>query len=72
MLHIRYGLYGVMTMWPPEIRQDLRSGLLAKRRGDLDTSSQYLTRYRTPGLGIFYPTLKHQNQSMETSQINAS
>ncbi|KIM39870.1 hypothetical protein M413DRAFT_186178 [Hebeloma cylindrosporum] len=38
-----YGLYGVMTMWPPEIRQDLRSGLLAKRKGDLDIASQYLT-----------------------------
>ncbi|KAF8963306.1 hypothetical protein BDZ97DRAFT_1732228 [Flammula alnicola] len=39
-----YGLYEMMTMWPLEIRQDLRSGLRAKRKGDLDIASQYLTR----------------------------
>ncbi|KAJ3517933.1 hypothetical protein NLJ89_g181 [Agrocybe chaxingu] len=39
-----YEMYGAMTMWPPEIREDLRSGLLARRKGDFDVASQYLGR----------------------------
>ncbi|PPQ89343.1 hypothetical protein CVT25_003180 [Psilocybe cyanescens] len=39
-----YELYSIMHMWPPEIRADLRSGLLAKRKGDLSIASQYLHR----------------------------
>ncbi|KAF8638205.1 hypothetical protein AX16_010551 [Volvariella volvacea WC 439] len=31
-------------MWPPELRQDLRSGLAAKHKGDLETSARYLYR----------------------------
>jgi len=31
-------------MWPPEIKKDLRSGLLAKRKGDLDLAESYLSR----------------------------
>lgn len=33
-----------MTMWPPELRKDLRKGLLAKRTGDLKAAASYLSR----------------------------
>ncbi|KAF9458967.1 hypothetical protein BDZ94DRAFT_1172522 [Collybia nuda] len=39
-----YDIYGTMTMWPPEIRGDLRGGLAAKYRGDLELCEQYLRR----------------------------
>lgn len=32
-------------MWPKDIRSDLRGGLLAKRKGDLDSAIAYLARY---------------------------
>lgn len=44
----------MMTMWPIAVRQDLRSGLRAKRKGDFEIAIQYMTRYvsyapRRPG-----------------------
>ncbi|KAF9484755.1 hypothetical protein BDN70DRAFT_871998 [Pholiota conissans] len=39
-----YGFYEMMTLWPNEVRQDLRSGLRAKRKGDWDIAIQYLAR----------------------------
>ncbi|KAF8910626.1 hypothetical protein CPB84DRAFT_1764172 [Gymnopilus junonius] len=33
-----------MTMWPHEVRSDLRDGLRAKRKGDVDTAISYLSR----------------------------
>jgi SPX domain protein involved in polyphosphate accumulation len=41
----RYEIYDTLTLWPPEVRSDLRSGLRAKHRGDLDASEQYLQRF---------------------------
>ncbi|KAF9036213.1 hypothetical protein BJ165DRAFT_1533064 [Panaeolus papilionaceus] len=37
-------IYGAMTMWPKEIRKDLRSGLYAQRKGDPTIAAQYLQR----------------------------
>jgi hypothetical protein len=41
----RYEIYDFLTLWPPEVRSDLRSGLRTKHRGDLDASEQYLQRF---------------------------
>ncbi|RXW13771.1 hypothetical protein EST38_g12084 [Candolleomyces aberdarensis] len=37
-------VYGTMTMWPKEVRGDLRSGLREGYRGDGTMSEQYLSR----------------------------
>ncbi|KJA26587.1 hypothetical protein HYPSUDRAFT_279435 [Hypholoma sublateritium FD-334 SS-4] len=34
----------MMTMWPAAVRQDLRNGLRAKRKGDFEIAIQYMTR----------------------------
>ncbi|CAA7266844.1 unnamed protein product [Cyclocybe aegerita] len=41
-----------MTLWPPEVRKDLRSGLLARRKGEFDVASQYLRRAWTKAIAI--------------------
>ncbi len=47
----RYQFYTTFTMWPPEVRADLRAGIKAKHQGDLDLSERYLRRY------VLLPTL---------------
>ncbi|KAF8884866.1 hypothetical protein CPB85DRAFT_1337628 [Mucidula mucida] len=37
-------LYGTLTMWPSEVRQDLRDALKAKEKNDLGLSAQYFHR----------------------------
>ncbi|KAI0631240.1 hypothetical protein C8Q77DRAFT_1061954 [Trametes polyzona] len=39
-----YQFYTTFTMWPPEVRGDLRAGIKAKHQGDLDLSARYLKR----------------------------
>ncbi|KAK0494479.1 hypothetical protein EDD18DRAFT_1038976, partial [Armillaria luteobubalina] len=39
-----YDLYATLTMWPEELRQDLRDAVKAKHKGDLDTSVRYFYR----------------------------
>ncbi|TFK83595.1 hypothetical protein K466DRAFT_498180 [Polyporus arcularius HHB13444] len=39
-----YQFYTTFTMWPPEVRADLRAGIKAKHQGDLDLSERYLRR----------------------------
>ncbi|KAF8149961.1 hypothetical protein B0H34DRAFT_802091 [Crassisporium funariophilum] len=39
-----YDIFGVMTMWPQEVRKDLRDGLKYRNRGEFLTSAQYLAR----------------------------
>ncbi|KAK1223595.1 hypothetical protein PQX77_013524 [Marasmius sp. AFHP31] len=39
-----YVLYETMTIWPPEVRADLRDALGAKMKGDLQMSEQYFHR----------------------------
>ncbi|EIW55029.1 uncharacterized protein TRAVEDRAFT_172666 [Trametes versicolor FP-101664 SS1] len=39
-----YQFYTTFTMWPPEVRGDLRAGIKAKHQGDLDLSVRYLHR----------------------------
>lgn len=34
----------MLTLWPPELRKDLRGGLAAKHKGDLELSEQYFRR----------------------------
>ena len=41
---LRYEFYSMLTMWPEEVRGDLRAGLRAKSRGDVKLSIQYLTK----------------------------
>ncbi|KAI0659691.1 hypothetical protein C8Q70DRAFT_980398 [Cubamyces menziesii] len=39
-----YQFYTTFTMWPPEVRADLRAGIKAKHQGDFDLSARYLKR----------------------------
>ncbi|KAI0370552.1 hypothetical protein BV20DRAFT_281681 [Pilatotrama ljubarskyi] len=39
-----YQFYTTFTMWPPEVRSDLRAGVKAKHQGDHDLSARYLQR----------------------------
>ncbi|KAJ2989235.1 hypothetical protein NUW54_g8850 [Trametes sanguinea] len=39
-----YQFYSTFTMWPPEVRGDLRAGIKAKHQGDHDLSARYLQR----------------------------
>ncbi|KAF9010013.1 hypothetical protein BDQ17DRAFT_1388040 [Cyathus striatus] len=39
-----YDIYGTMTMWPVSIRKDLRAGLAAKYKNNLDLSARYFQR----------------------------
>ncbi|CDO74577.1 hypothetical protein BN946_scf184583.g4 [Trametes cinnabarina] len=39
-----YQFYTTFTMWPPEVRADLRAGIKAKHQGDHDLSARYLQR----------------------------
>ncbi|RDB30872.1 hypothetical protein Hypma_005891 [Hypsizygus marmoreus] len=39
-----YDIYGVMTLWPIEVRKDLRAGVSAKHKEDFELSEQYLRR----------------------------
>lgn len=43
-LGFRYEVYGTLTMWPQEVRGDLREALKAKEKPDLTTSAAYLQR----------------------------
>ncbi|KAI0754336.1 hypothetical protein C8Q80DRAFT_1138444 [Daedaleopsis nitida] len=54
-----YQFYNTFTMWPPEVRGDLRAGIKAKNQGDLDLSERYLRRAwataQTLPLSVFSP-----------------
>ncbi|KAG6837089.1 hypothetical protein H0H93_014981 [Arthromyces matolae] len=39
-----YELYGMLTLWPKELRTDLRSGIKARDKGDLELSVKFLRR----------------------------
>ncbi|KAF8068748.1 hypothetical protein FPV67DRAFT_1414407 [Lyophyllum atratum] len=39
-----YDIYGMLTLWPPEVRTDLRGALKARNKGDLDLSERFLRR----------------------------
>ncbi|KAG6873661.1 hypothetical protein C0995_012595 [Termitomyces sp. Mi166 len=39
-----YGLYEMMTLWPTQLRTDLRSGLKARDKGDFELSAKFLQR----------------------------
>ncbi|KAI0066840.1 hypothetical protein BV25DRAFT_1795961 [Artomyces pyxidatus] len=39
-----YDFYGLLTMWPEEVRADLLPGIKAKHQGDLALSERYLKR----------------------------
>ena len=38
----RYYIYGIMTMWPEVLRDDLRRGLKHRNQGDFPLSIRYL------------------------------
>ncbi len=37
-------MYGTLTMWPQEVRGDLREALKAREKADLTTYAAYLQR----------------------------
>ncbi len=41
----RYEFYSALTMWPPEVRGDLRAGLKARNQGNFELSERYLRRF---------------------------
>ena len=43
-LSYRYQFYNTFTMWPKEVRGDLRAGIKAKHQGDFETSEKFLRR----------------------------
>lgn len=40
-----YQFYALFTIWPKEVRSDLRAGIKAKNQGDLEMSEKFLRRY---------------------------
>lgn len=57
----RYDVYGVLTLWPREVRADLRSGLRAREKGDLDLSELFIQRF-----AIQYPCVPVSRMSFDT------
>lgn len=59
-----YQFYKSFTLWPKELRDDLRAGIKARNHGDLNLSERYLTRaYQTalsmpPSILSPFPYLK--------------
>jgi hypothetical protein len=43
----RYQFYSTFTIWPKEIRSDLRAGVKAKHYKDFDMSERYISRYES-------------------------
>ena len=43
-LKISYDMYSKFTMWPPELRSELRAAVASKHRGDLRSSEQYFRK----------------------------
>ena len=41
---LRYQFYSTFTLWPKEIRSDLRAGMKAKHYEDFDLSEKYIRR----------------------------
>jgi hypothetical protein len=41
----RYEFYTSFTLWPEQVRGDLRAGIKARNQGDLSLSERYITRY---------------------------
>ncbi|TFY75127.1 hypothetical protein EWM64_g8886 [Hericium alpestre] len=52
----RYEFYNTFTMWPKEVRSDLRAGIKAKHQQDYALSERYLRRYASAPL-THAPTL---------------
>lgn len=51
----------MLTMWPEEVRGDLRAGLRAKARGDIKLSQRHLMRYEALFIPIHVPLLIERN-----------
>ncbi|KAF7977333.1 hypothetical protein HWV62_4115 [Athelia sp. TMB] len=47
-----YDFYSALSLWPKEIKGDLRAGLKARNQGDLGLSERYLRRAYTTALGL--------------------
>ncbi|KAH9915762.1 hypothetical protein B0H21DRAFT_326380 [Amylocystis lapponica] len=47
-----YEFYTAFTLWPEEVRADLRAGIKAKHQGELFTSERYLRRAWETALGL--------------------
>jgi hypothetical protein len=53
--HVRdhsYEIYTSFTLWPVEVRKDLRAGIRAKIQGDLALSERFLARCVFAAVGI--------------------
>lgn len=51
----------MLTMWPEEVRGDLRAGLRAKARGDIKLSQRHLMRYEALFILMLVPLLIERN-----------
>ncbi|OSX60883.1 hypothetical protein POSPLADRAFT_1146055 [Postia placenta MAD-698-R-SB12] len=47
-----YEFYSAFTMWPQEVRGDLRTGIKAKNQGDFERSERYLRRAYETALAL--------------------
>ncbi|OJA11845.1 hypothetical protein AZE42_04058 [Rhizopogon vesiculosus] len=52
-----YEFYTSFTLWPEQVRGDLRAGIKAKNQGDLSLSERYITRAFQTALSLPYQTL---------------
>ena len=56
--HLRersYEIYTSFTLWPVEVRKDLRAGIRAKNQGDLALSERFLARYVSQHFVFSFP-----------------
>ncbi|KAG2139528.1 hypothetical protein BD769DRAFT_1350790 [Suillus cothurnatus] len=51
-----YEFYTSFTLWPEQVRGDLRAGIKAKNQGDLSLSERYITRAFQTALSLPYQT----------------
>ncbi|KIK43573.1 hypothetical protein CY34DRAFT_789955 [Suillus luteus UH-Slu-Lm8-n1] len=52
-----YDFYTSFTLWPEQVRGDLRAGIKARNQGDLSLSERYITRAFQTALSLPYQTL---------------
>lgn len=66
-MSIRYDIYTLMSMWPEEIKEDLRAGVKAKLSGDFVLSAQYLQR---SAFFLLYSCLSTESNALEHGKLS--
>lgn len=65
-----YQFYTTFTLWPKELRSDLRAGIKARNQGDFSLSEKYLARAYQTALS-FPPSMLSPNPYLKLSGIAA-